>query len=89
MKHVHKNIVWTKCQWLTPIILATQEVEIRRIAVQSQPGQRVRETLFQKPISQKIGLVEWLKVNALSSSPRTTNKKILLLRGLCEAPSQL
>jgi hypothetical protein len=26
-------------QWLVPIILATQEAEIRRIAVQSQPGQ--------------------------------------------------
>jgi hypothetical protein len=25
-----------KCRWLTPIILAIQEAEIRRIAVQSQ-----------------------------------------------------
>jgi hypothetical protein len=25
------------CQWLTPIILAIQEAEIRRIAIQSQP----------------------------------------------------
>jgi hypothetical protein len=25
--------------WLTPIILATQETEIRRIVVRSQPGQ--------------------------------------------------
>jgi hypothetical protein len=25
-------------QWLTPVILATQEAEIRRIAVPSQPG---------------------------------------------------
>jgi hypothetical protein len=28
-------------QWLTPIILATQEAKIRRIAVRSQPGQIV------------------------------------------------
>jgi hypothetical protein len=29
------------CQWLTPVILPTQEAEIRRMAVQSQPGQIV------------------------------------------------
>jgi hypothetical protein len=33
------------CQWLTPVILATQEAEIRRIVVQSQPRQIVHETL--------------------------------------------
>jgi hypothetical protein len=27
-----------QCRWLTPIILATQEAEIRRIEVHSQPG---------------------------------------------------
>jgi hypothetical protein len=32
-------------QWLTPVILATQEAEIRRIMVWSQPGQIVHETL--------------------------------------------
>jgi hypothetical protein len=36
-----------------PIILATQEAEIRRIVVRSQLGQIVRETLFQKNPSQK------------------------------------
>jgi hypothetical protein len=34
--------------WLSPIILATQEVGIRRIVVQRQPGQIVFETLSQK-----------------------------------------
>jgi hypothetical protein len=27
-----------RCQWLTPIILATQEEEIRRITGQASPG---------------------------------------------------
>jgi hypothetical protein len=31
-----------------PIMLATQEAEIRRITFQSQPGQIVDETLSQK-----------------------------------------
>jgi hypothetical protein len=44
-----------------PVILATQEAEIRRIAIQSQPGQIVCETLSQKTYHNK-GLVEWLKV---------------------------
>jgi hypothetical protein len=43
-----------------PVILATQETEIRRIVVQSQPRQIVIETLS-KPITKK-GLVEWLEV---------------------------
>jgi hypothetical protein len=30
-----------RLQWLTPIILATQDEEIRRIMVQSQPGKIV------------------------------------------------
>jgi hypothetical protein len=33
------------CQWFTPAIPATKEAEIRRIMVQSQPGQIVCETL--------------------------------------------
>jgi hypothetical protein len=35
--------------WLMPVILAIQEAEIRRIAVQSQPGQIV----LRDPISKK------------------------------------
>jgi hypothetical protein len=54
-----------------PVILATQEAEIRRMAVPSHPRQINRETLSQKTLHQKIGLVEWLKVKALSSSPST------------------
>jgi hypothetical protein len=36
-----------------PIILATQEAEISKIAVQSQPGQIVHETLSQKKKNHK------------------------------------
>jgi hypothetical protein len=60
-------------RWLTPVILATQKAEIRRIAVQSQPGHIVLKILSQKSLhthTKKIGLVEWLKVKALSLSPR-------------------
>jgi hypothetical protein len=50
---VIKVNVLTGCQWLTPVIPAIQEAEIRRITVQSQLGQIVRETLSRKTISQK------------------------------------
>jgi hypothetical protein len=50
-----------------PVILPTQDAEIRKIVVQSQPMQIFHETLPQKYPTYK-GLVEWLKVKALSSS---------------------
>jgi hypothetical protein len=34
--------------WLALVILATQEVEIRRIVVQIHPGQIVHETISRK-----------------------------------------
>jgi hypothetical protein len=42
-------------------ILATQDAAIRKIKVQSQPRQKVHETLSRKNLHKK-GLVEWLKV---------------------------
>jgi hypothetical protein len=42
-----------RCWWLMPVILATQEAEIRRIRVRSQPGQIVCATLSQKKIHKK------------------------------------
>jgi hypothetical protein len=44
------------------VILATQETEIRRIAVRNQPGQIVCKTISQKKPTTKKGLKEWLKV---------------------------
>jgi hypothetical protein len=56
--HSRVGITW----WLvTPVILATQEAEIRRIMVRRQSGQIVLETPSQTTLHKK-GLVEWLKV---------------------------
>jgi hypothetical protein len=35
-------------QWLTPVVLATQEAEIRKIEIQSQPGLSYLEKPFTK-----------------------------------------
>jgi hypothetical protein len=49
---------------------------IRRIEVQSQPRQIVHKTLSRENLHKKIiGLVEWLKVKALSSSSSTIKIK--------------
>jgi hypothetical protein len=40
-------------RWLMHVILATQKTELRRIVVQSQPGQIVHKTLCQKKIIKK------------------------------------
>jgi hypothetical protein len=42
------NTIKNPTGWLTPVIPATQEAEIRRIMVQSQPWQIVLEALSQK-----------------------------------------
>jgi hypothetical protein len=53
----------------------TQEAEIRRIMVQSQPGQNSSQDPILKKTHHKEGLVEWLKVYILSSDLSTTKKK--------------
>jgi hypothetical protein len=40
--------MYYRAWWLTPVLLATQEAKIRRIAVQSQPGQIALKTLSGK-----------------------------------------
>jgi hypothetical protein len=44
-EEIAKKVQIAQCQWLMAVILATQETEIRRIMVQSQPRQIVLETL--------------------------------------------
>jgi hypothetical protein len=74
--------------WLTPIILATWEAEIRRITVQGQPGQIIQETLSWKyPAWKRAGevtqVIEHLpsKHQALSSNPSPTIKKKIERKG--------
>jgi hypothetical protein len=46
-----RNVIAAGRWWLTSIILGTEEAQIRRIAVQSQPGQIAHKTLPQKTSS--------------------------------------
>jgi hypothetical protein len=64
------KIKMSRCK---PIILATQVAEIRKIMVQSQPGQIVWETLSRKksPSQKKAGKV----AQGVGSNPSTTKKK--------------
>jgi hypothetical protein len=61
-----------------PIILATQEAKIRRIAVHSQPGQIVpQDPLSKKPITQKIRSGEVVQgINPGFKSQHSKKKKI-------------
>jgi hypothetical protein len=48
-----ENIALARHQWLVPVILATQEAEIRRNVIGSQPWQIVCKTLSGKNPLQK------------------------------------
>jgi hypothetical protein len=64
------------CQQLMPVILAPQEAEIDQKDHGSKPApwaNSLQDPISKKPFT-KIGLVEWLKVKALSSSPSTAKQ---------------
>jgi hypothetical protein len=44
-KITYKDHILARHQWLTPVILATQEAEIRRIVIQNQLKEVVCKTL--------------------------------------------
>jgi hypothetical protein len=43
-KHVAKNFLGGWAWWFKPVVLATWEVEIKRIMVGGQPGKKINET---------------------------------------------
>jgi hypothetical protein len=82
LPHKHILRLVTQYQWLEPVILATQEAEIRKITVQSQLRQVVLETLSQKNPSQKragriVGARLPNKHKSLSSNISAAKKKRL------------
>jgi hypothetical protein len=68
------KVPWARCQWLIPVILATQEAEISRIAVQSHPGQ---DTILKTPITIKSSVV--VQGKGLEFKPQYHKKSSLLL----------
>jgi hypothetical protein len=72
-----------------PVIPPSQEVEIRRIRVQNQPGQILRKMLSQKHPRRMIKFVDVVQVavhllrkcETLSSNSSTTKKRIYFEKG--------
>jgi hypothetical protein len=66
--------------WLIPVILAAQEAEVRRIAVQSQPRQIVHKTLSRKTLYKN-----WAGRVAQGEGPEYCKKKEVTVRRLTSA----
>jgi hypothetical protein len=78
-------------QWLTPVILATQEAEIRRTTVQSQHRQIVCETLPQKHPSQKRagGVAQGVGPELKPQYCKKKKKKVFMLSDYCKQLSDM
>jgi hypothetical protein len=72
-----------RCWWLPPVILATQEAEIKRISLKPALANSSLRPYLKKSFTHththththiKIGLVEWLKVKA-DFKPQYCKKK--------------
>jgi hypothetical protein len=79
--NTHQNPSVTRHRWLTTVILATQEAEIRKIIVWGLPRQIVNEILSQKHSIQKragrmaqVGEHLHNSYEALSSNSNNTKK---------------
>jgi hypothetical protein len=67
---------------LTPVTLATQEAEVRRIVVQCQPKQIVPKTLSQKNTSQKRAGGMAQGVDSEFKPQNHTHTKKVILKGI-------
>jgi hypothetical protein len=47
LKTFEKIVIRAECKWFMPVNSAIWEVEIRRIKIQGQPGQKVSKILSQ------------------------------------------
>jgi hypothetical protein len=84
-----KSALPARCQWLTPVILATQEAEIRRIPIRSQHREIVHKTLSQKnlPLKRAGAVVQGVspKFKPQFCKNKTKKKRVSYLDSLLDS----